>query len=142
MGLVASREGHVCNVGEWLRVTLGRVSDKLNQRVPKLVEREAVLLTVLPRHAIHGNANLVPAQADARPNGEVSEVEGATDGHCLPAVVSRERDSDAAPISGLAQEVLVQLDNAVQVSGLFLQVHGATASRGIRRKSSSRGPSA
>jgi len=44
----------------------------------------------------------------------------ATDRHILPAVVSREGDGDAVAVPGLAQEVLVQVDDAVQVSGLLL----------------------
>ena len=119
------------------------MGDACDHFVPVLVERvRDFSVRIWVNHAARRDLQLSPAHVDARPNGEVSEVEGATDGHCLPAVVSREGDGDAVAISGLAQEVLVQLDNAVQVSGLFLQVHGATASRGIRRKSSSRGPSA
>ena len=141
--LVVFRVGHVRDAWHSVRVVLRLVGDACDHFVPVLVKRACVFsVRMWVNHAARRDLQLSPAHVDARPNGEVSEVEGAADGHCLPAVVSREWDGDAVAVPGFTQEFLVQLNDAVQVSGLLLQVHGATASRGIRRKSPSRGPSA
>ena len=83
-------------------MALGGVSEQFNQRIPKLIERKIGFLAVLPRHAGRGDANLVPAQADARPAGEAFEVVRTTGAHGFPTAVAREGDCDTATVSDLA----------------------------------------
>ena len=109
------------DAGHGLGVVVGLVGDACDHFVPKLLKRHGHFSArIWVSHVARRDLQLSPAHVDARPNGEVSEVEGATDGHCLPAVVSREGDGDSVAVPGLAQEVLVQFDDAVQVSGLLL----------------------
>ena len=97
------------------------IGDTDDQLVPVLVERACDFSARMwVNHAARRDLQLSPAHVDARPYGEAFEAVRAADEYRLPAIVSRDGDGDAAAIPGLAQEVLVQLNNAVQMSGLLL----------------------